>query len=192
MSQPSQAWLGRGETPNTKKTKEELKVRKKNTSSKIKTIKNIFEKEEIGRELEKTKNGRKDMNLRWEKVTGQNLKAGTLGPKQKPKLRKNDDLDRRDLGKKGVEEGLVVARSEKDAKKESRQNGEEVKDSVAKRRKIFENNIKDKNTTKPSEGDREYLDLILMSEKERRHFQKPLERKSEAGRIAIEGDEMKG
>ena len=132
------------------------------------------------------------MNLRWEKVTGQNLKAGTLGPKQKPKLRKNDDLDRRDLGKKGVEEGLVVARSEKDAKKESRQNGEEVKDSVAKRRKIFENNIKDKNTTKPSEGDREYLDLILMSEKERRHSQKPLERKSEAGRIAIEGDEMKG
>ena len=41
-------------------------------------------------------------------------------------MRKNDDLNRRDLGKKGVEEGLVVARSEKDAKKERRQNGGKI------------------------------------------------------------------
>ena len=112
---------------------------------------------EIESELEKTKKKRKGINLRWEEVTGQ---SQTLGPKLEPKLRKNDNLKRWDLGKKGVKEDLVVARSEKDAEKEGTKNGGENRDGVAKKRKIFEGNFK------------------MMSEKERR-LQKPLETKSE-------------
>ena len=120
-------------------------------------MKKIFEKDEIESELEKTKKKRKGINLRWEEVTGQ---SQTLGPKLEPKLRKNDNLKRWDLGKKGVKEDLVVARSEKDAEKEGTKNGGENRDGVAKKRKIFEGNFK------------------MMSEKERR-LQKPLETKSE-------------
>ena len=106
-------------------------------------------------------------------MTGQ---SQTLGPKLEPKLRKNDNLKRWDLGKKGVKEGLVVARSEKGAEKKGTKNGGENRDGVAKKRKIFEDNFKTMNTTATSTGNNEKLKL--MSEKERR-LQKPLETKSE-------------
>ena len=135
-------------------------------------------------ELEKTKKKRKCINLRWEEVTGQ---SQTLGPKLEPKLRKNDNLERWDLGKKGVEEGLVVARSEKGAEKEGTKNGGENRDGVAKKRKIFEGNFKTMNTTATSTGNNEKLKL--MSENDCRN---PWRQNPKLGRTGMDGDGMKG